>query len=223
MCGGRLPYCYVLKTFIHILIIVLLQIICFQHYAFAQDTVYFAKPEKPAKQKFSPDPLKATMLAVAFPGAGQIYNRKYWKVPVAYGLLGAALYFVGFNSSNYVTYMKAYQDFTDDIPETNSYLKIKGLGELDPAQYDRELNPRGYSHYKDALLGAVDDYKRYRDLSYILTGLWYIASILDANVDASLFNYDVSNNLDIAVMPVQTARPGSHLGAGVNVGLMFNF
>jgi hypothetical protein len=208
-----------LKTLIKISIFVILQIICFQPDTFAQDTVYF---EKPARQKFSPDPVKATMLAVALPGMGQVYNRKYWKVPVVYVTLTGLLYAVGRNSSNYTTYMKAYQDFTDRIPQTNSYIKIGGLEDVDPI-YDEINNPEIYLNYKEQMVRLIDYYKKNRDLSYIGIGLWYIASIIDANVDASLFNYDVSDNLDVAVMPIQTPLPGGYMGAGVNVSFMFNF
>ena len=61
------------------------------------------------------------MLAVALPGAGQIYNRKFWKIPVVYAGFGVLFYTAGVNSRNYTLYIQAYQDFTDVIPETDSY------------------------------------------------------------------------------------------------------
>jgi len=165
------------------------------------------------------------MLAVAFPGLGQIYNRKYWKIPLVYAGFGALIYSAGFNSSNYNTYMVAYQDFTDVIPETKSY---QDLIKADPETYDPVLHPDTYdpstaSYYKDAMLRQVDYYKRYRDLSYIGIAGWYLISILDANVDASLFNYDISDNLDIAVVPVQLSLPGGFMGAGLYVSLKVTF
>ena len=69
----------------------------------------------------------------------------------------------------------------------------------------------------------VDYYKRYRDLSYIGIAAWYLISILDANVDASLFNYDISDNLDITFVPVKMSLPGSFTIAGLNVSLKVNF
>ena len=76
--------------------------------------------------KFSP--MKATMLSAALPGFGQIYNRKYWKIPLVYGGFGALGYAVIFNSSYYNKFTRAYSDFTDNIPQTNSYLKmIRGM------------------------------------------------------------------------------------------------
>ena len=116
-----MPVCFILKTFQKILIILILQLFCIQQYSFAQDSLSVTKP---VKHKFHAEPLKATMMAVVIPGLGQIYNRKYWKIPLVYAGFGGLIYSVGINSSNYNTYMKAYQDFTDDIPETESYLDI---------------------------------------------------------------------------------------------------
>lgn len=211
-----------MKIIHKILIIVILQLICIQQNIFSQDTVTIAKP---VKQKFKPETLKATMMAVSFPGLGQIYNRKLWKIPVVYAGFGALIYSAGLNSKNYNLYMKAYQDFTDLIPQTQSYTR---LILSDPATYDPVLHPKTYSlstysYYKDGMLRMVDYYKRYRDLSYIGIAGWYLISILDANVDASLFNYDVSPNLNLTLVPIQMTLPGGFMGAGVGVDLIINF
>lgn len=188
----------------------------------AQDSLSVSRP---ARLKVKKEPLKATMMAVAFPGFGQIYNRKYWKIPLVYAGFGALIYSAGFNAKNYNLYMKAYQDFTDAIKGTDSYLQ---LIRAEPSTYDPVLYPLTYvpsnaSYYKDGMLRMVDYYKRYRDLSYIGIAGWYLISILDANVDASLFNYDISNDLEIAIAPVQLPLPGGFLGAGLNVRLTINF
>lgn len=196
----------------------MLQCIVFQTDIIAQDTI-----PVPVKKKFVADPMKATMLAVVFPGLGQIYNRKFIKVPFVYAGFGGLAYTATFNSNNYVRYMRALQDFIDEIPETNSYLEIERFREIDPSEYDRITNLQGYTHYQDQLTRIVDYYRRYRDLSYIGIGVWYLITILDANVDASLFNYDISDNLDVAVMPSQVHLPGGYPGAGVNVSLTVNF
>jgi hypothetical protein len=195
-----------------------------KQHIFAQDTIVDAKP---SKHKFIPEPLRATMLAVSFPGLGQIYNRKYWKIPVVYAGFGALIYSVSSNSKYYITYMKAYQDFTDNILVTNSYLKIISPT-VDRSTYDPLYNPSGYdlstyTTYKQAMLRMVDYYKRYRDLSYIGIVGWYLFSILDANVDASLYNYEVNNNLNITLAPVQMSLPGGFIGAGLSVDLKVNF
>ena len=164
------------------------------------------------------------MLAFAFPGLGQIYNRKYWKIPLVYAGFGGMVYALGFNTNLYNDYMKAYQDFTDNIPETDSYVNfVRGM---DPAEYDPVKHPganqSNVSWVKDGLLKNVDYYKRYRDLSYIGIAAWYLLSALDANVDASLFNYDISDNLDLSIAPLQIKSP-DYIGAGLNVSFKINF
>ncbi len=191
------------------------------HNLSAQDTIAVSKPSKPA---FKPEPLKATMLAVAFPGLGQVYNRKYWKIPLVYAGFGALVYSISFYTTHYNDMMKAYQDFTDKVPETSSYTRYV---RIDPAEYDPVLHPETYnpsteSWVKDGLLSGVDAYKKYRDLSYIGIAAWYLLSVLDANVDASLFNYDITNNLDLALSPLQAPAPGLY-GAGFNLSLLITF
>jgi hypothetical protein len=174
---------------------------------------------------FKAEPLRATMLALAFPGLGQIYNKKYWKVPFVYAGFGGVIYAVIYNSSHYNTFLKAYQDFTDDIPETDSYLKL--IKNADPSTYDPVLYPKTYipsnaSWYEERMLRQVDYFRKYRDLSYIGIAAWYLVTVLDANVDASLFNFDISNNLEVAVAPVQMPLMGYSL-LGLNVSLRVTF
>jgi len=183
----------------------------------AQDSLAVVEPVRP---KFKPETLRATMMAVTLPGLGQIYNRKYWKIPVVYVGFGALAYSAGFNSKHYTKYLRAYQDLTDGIPQTNSHVD---LIPDDPANYDPVTNNNLYSAYSEGMLRFVNYYKRYRDLSYIGIAGWYLISILDANVDASLFNYDISNNLDISFVPMRLTLPGGFAGAGFGVDLKLNF
>jgi hypothetical protein len=199
-----------------------MQLLCSYQNINAQDT---SSVSPPARRMFKKEPLKATMLAVAFPGLGQIYNRKYWKIPLVYAGFGGLVYSLGFNTSSYNKLMKAYQDFTDKIPGTDSYVKL--ITWADPSAYDPVLAPDTYdpskaSWVKDRLLQGVDYYKKYRDLTYIGIAAWYLISVLDANVDASLFNYDISDKLDLEVAPVQLPVPG-YSGAGLNLSLIFTF
>jgi hypothetical protein len=192
-----------------------------QQNGFAQDTVSFVKPKK----HFKAEPLKATMLAVALPGAGQIYNRKYWKIPVVYAGFGVLFYTASFNGKNYTTYMKAYQDFTDVIPQTDSYIPLIPADpkEYDPVLYPDDYDPSQASYYEDGLLRMVDYYKRYRDLSYIGIAAWYLLSILDANVDASLFDFDVTDNLDLTLAPTLMTLPGGYTGAALSASIKWTF
>jgi hypothetical protein len=201
----------------------------------AQDTVTVSNPLKstldtasvPAfsKKDTKLSPLKATMLAATFPGAGQIYTRRYWKVPIVYAGFGGLGYAVSYNSKWYNTYSKAYNDFTDQSPETASYADL--IIGIDREVYDPSLNSdhfdSGRSQYiKDQLLNKVDYFRRYRDLSLIGIGAWYLLSILDANVDASLFDYDVSDNINLSVAPFQFPLY-NYAAVGVSLTFKINF
>jgi hypothetical protein len=212
-----------LKTFKNILIILILLLVCSLQIIIAQDTIPSVNA-RPLKARFQAEPMKATMMAVVLPGLGQIYNRKYWKIPLVYAGFGGLFFSAGFNSTKYNQYMEAFQDFTDGVPKTKSYLDIIPSS-VDSDTRDPVLNysPAEEAHWKERLIQGIDYYKRYRDLSYIGIAGWYLISILDANVDASLFNFDISNNLDIAVYPVSVPLPGGFTGAGVNVGMTVVF
>lgn len=166
-------------------------------------------------------PVKATMMAAAFPGLGQIYNRKYWKIPLVYAGFGALGYSIMRNSQNFNGYMAAYQDLTDEIPETMRYQEYTPSfdpGEIDPALGADNYNAQTYTWVKDQMLNAVSYYRRYRDLSYIGVGFWYILSILDANVDAVMSDYDISPDLNVSVNPVPVNTVyGNTMGVGVKL------
>jgi len=190
----------------------------------AQDSLSVKPDKKKEKTEFIADPQRATMLALTLPGLGQIYNRKYWKVPIVYAGFGGLVYSIGYNSALYTKYMKAYQDFIDLIPETDSYLEVLDFAdprEYDPVLYPKSYNASYYAHYQEGMLRQIDYNRKYRDLSYIGIALWYMVTVLDANVDASLFNYDISDNLAIIVAPVQV--PSSATGLGVNISMLVNF
>lgn len=166
-------------------------------------------------------PVKATMMAAAFPGLGQVYNKKYWKIPFVYLGFGALGYSIINNSQNFNDYLNAYSHLTDGIPETVGYQEL-GLsfdpGEIDPALEAENYDAQTHSWIKDQLLNAVSYYRKYRDLSYIGVGFWYLISILDAHVDAVLFDYDISPDLSITIEPVPiTMAYGRTVGVGVKV------
>jgi hypothetical protein len=213
-----------LRTVQEIKIILITLFFCLSHNLSAQDTVAISRAEK---RVLILEPMKATMLAVAFPGLGQVYNRKFWKVPFVYAGFGGLAYSVSFNSSKYNEMMKAYQDFTDKIPETNSYATLSWLKVTQPSEYDPVLYPKSYNPslakwVEDNLIKSIDYYKKYRDLSYIGIAAWYLLTVLDANVDASLSNFDVSDDLNIEVKPLQLPVPGV-VGAGINISFIYTF
>ncbi len=153
----------------------------------------------------SHSPAKASLYSAIFPGLGQVYNKKYWKLPLIYGGFGALGYAVTFNQTNFSKYKNAYIDFTDELPETQSYLDVIS-GNLNPADFDPVLHPDTYDSqqakwFSEQLDHNMDYYRRNRDLSYIgLVGL-YLLNIVDATVDAHLFDYDISNDLSMKVEP----------------------
>jgi hypothetical protein len=211
-----------LKKDYHIILILLLLLVLPWQIIFAQDSLSVVPT---GKRNLKRTPMKATMLSAVFPGFGQIYNRKYWKIPLVYAGFGSLGYAVIFNSKNFNKYTKAYQDFTDKIPETASYLKLIRMSDpkdYDPVLYPDTYNPSEASWIKDRLLVGVDYFKRYRDLSYIGIAAWYVISILDANVDASLSDYDIGENINISLAPVQI--PFNNFAvAGINLSMKINF
>lgn len=147
-------------------------------------------PVEVPKKLFIPSPSKATWLAVVFPGGGQIYNRKYWKLPIIYGGFAGCAYALSWNSKMYKDYTQAYLDIIDNNPNTNSYQDL-----LPPnANYDTE-------QLKSILRKRKDTFRRYRDLSIFAFIGVYLISIVDAYVDAELSNFDISPDLSMRVEP----------------------
>lgn len=139
-------------------------------------------------------PRKATLYSAVLPGLGQIYNRKYWKVPIVYGGFATLGYFINFNNDEYVKYRQAYSDIIDDDPNTISYIKLVS----DP----NRLKDDKISQLTENLRKAKDYWRRNRDLVVIGTAVFYAVNIIDASVDAHFFNFDISDDLTINWVPV---------------------
>ena len=142
------------------------------------------------KKIFVPNPTKATWLAVVFPGGGQIYNRKYWKLPIIYGGFAGCAYALSWNGKMYKDYSQAYLDIMDSNPNTKSYEDL-----LPPnSSYNEE-------QLKSTLKRRKDMFRRYRDLSIFAFIGVYLISIIDAYVDAELSNFDITPDLSMKVEP----------------------
>ena len=197
----------------------------------ADTLVTFASPVVTPvfKEQSVISPLKATMLAAAFPGLGQVYNRKYWKIPIVYAGFGAVGYSIVFNTSSFNDYLRGYQDLTDDIAGTDSYRKLLRKSVYTPEQIDKalgsdEYDPKLGSWVEDQFRNAIDYYRRYRDLSYIGVAVWYLITIIDAHVDANLADYDVGENLRLEIEPVTINYPGVNgIGLGMGLGVKLTF
>ncbi len=147
--------------------------------------------------EFKPDPKRAVIYSAIFPGLGQIYNRKYWKLPIIYGGFIGCAYSITWNSTQYNDYKQAYSDIVDNDPNTDSWKNMIRYG-INPD----ELTPSQISSYADAFKNKKDYYRRYRDLSYIITVGVYALCMLDAYVDAQLFDFDISPDLSMRMEPV---------------------
>ena len=162
------------------------------------DTV---KPlESAAPKAFKPIPKTAVLLGL-IPGMGQVYNRKYWKLPLVYGGLMACFYAINWNHGNYQDYYSAYIDIYEDSQHPHdpaswkeSWQNLLPAG-VDPANYVQDQN------FHDALKRKKDFYRRYRDLSIIISVGVYALSLVDAYVDAQLFDFDISEDLSIQMVP----------------------
>ena len=142
--------------------------------------------------RFIPDPKKALWLAIVIPGGGQIYNRKYWKLPLVYGGFLGCVYAMTWNNTMYRDYSQAYIDIMDSDPNTKSYENFI------PVQYDVEANK---THLQDVFRRKKNYYRRFRDLSmFCMIGV-YALSIIDAYVDAELSSFDISRDLTMKVHP----------------------
>ena len=167
---------------------------------------------KTAKKLWIPNSTKATWLAIAFPGGGQIYNRKFWKLPIIYGGFAGCAYALTWNTKMYKDYSQAYQDIMDANPNTNSF---------------QELLPPNYniseSQLKELLRKRKDTFRRYRDLSIFAFIGVYLISVIDAYVDAELSDFDITPDLSMRVEPTLMNDQFRNGSKSVGVQCSFRF
>ncbi len=189
-------------------------------------SVVVNKKEKKEKVKrdwstWTPDPQRALWLALVLPGAGQIYNRKYWKLPIIYGGFMGCIYALTSNNMMYKDYSQAYLDIMDNDPTTASYNKFLHLGR----QIDMN-NEQQVKRYQELFKSRKDKYRRWRDMSFFVMLGVYAISVIDAYVDAELSVFDISKDLSLKVEPtiIPNRMGGNPLQAqsiGVNCSLNF--
>ena len=166
------------------------------------------KPAKKAKEKKPHSPTKATIMSACLPGLGQIYNGKWWKVPIVYAGSGGLGYLVYSNYYEYRSYLHAYEFKTGDLPEGVTL-----------NQHETELANK----YADSQLQTYkESYRRDFEFYGILTVAWYGLNILDACVDGHLYSYDISDDLSLSVDPyLRSAEPPIKMPQYAQVGLSF--
>ena len=192
----------------------------------AQDSSNLAKLNqslKPVKKKrdwrtWHPEAKRAMWMALVLPGAGQIYNRKYWKLPIIYGGFVGCAYAITWNNQMYHDYSQAYLDIMDDDPNTQSYNQFLHLGAtIDASNIDR---------YKEIFRKRKDKFRRWRDMGvFVMIGV-YAFSVIDAYVDASLSEFDISDDLTLRVEPTvmndkRTNNPFKSASLGLQCSLKF--
>ncbi len=156
---------------------------------------------------------KATTLACIFPGAGQVYNKSYWKVPFVVGGFASLIYCIDWNNRGYQRFKKAYNLLSDY--------------EAHPENYPDGPTDEFHGRYSASFIQNLrNNYRRNRDLCIILTGALYVLQIVDAHVDAHLKDYDISDDLSMNLEPlvdytyVPTAG-GNRPVFGFNMSLKF--
>jgi hypothetical protein len=185
-----------------LLILLISQITCHSQ---ETDTISAQQSDTLIAQETSADtlteehsPAKAALLAAALPGLGQIYNNKIWKVPLVYIGAGIIYYAYDFNSRHYDEYKTAYSRFINgQIDEYNGITTEEGLKR------------------------AKDYYRRYRDLNILLFAGMYLLQIIDATVDAYLFNFDVSEDITMNLSPKAVHSKTNYAIPGIKFSINF--
>ena len=144
------------------------------------------------RKQWVPNPTTATWLALVIPGGGQIYNRKYWKLPIIYGGFAGCAYALTWNGKMYNDYQDAYVDAVNGNWDSSSITDL-----LPPGYIERV----GQSQVTETLRRRKDTYRRWRDLSIFAMVAVYLISVIDAYVDAELSNFDISPDLSMKIEP----------------------
>ena len=152
-------------------------------------------------------------MALVIPGGGQIYNRKYWKLPIFYGGFAGCAYALTWNSKMYKDYSNAYKDAVRGNWQSSS---IQDL--LPPGYTDRVST----TQLTETLRKRKDTYRRYRDLSIFAFIGVYLLSVVDAYVDAELSNFDISPDLSMRVEPAVLNNSPTH-SSSKSVGVQCSF
>lgn len=165
-----------------------------------------------------PNAKRALWLALVIPGGGQIYNRKYWKLPIFYGGFVGCIYAITWNNQMYHDYAQAYMDIMDNNPETKSYEQFLHFG--------NQVTDENRTRYQELFRKRKNRFRRWRDLASFVTIAVYAVSVIDAYVDASLSDFDISPDLSLHIAPRvmndgTSANPLQSSAIGLGVGLRF--
>lgn len=157
--------------------------------------------ERQQRHHFKPDPMRSMWLALVFPGGGQIYNRKYWKLPIFYGGFLGCTYALNWNSQMLRDYSQAYLDIMDSDPATKSYEKMLPMGYDITGKEER---------FKTTFKNKKNYFRKYRDMSIFAFVGVYALAVIDAYVDAELSSFDISRDLSMQWCPTLIQQSPRH-------------
>lgn len=171
-------------------------------------------------------PHRATIYAMVLPGLGQVYNRQWWKLPILYGGVGATVYGISWNSRNLKKYKSAYIDYSRYLedksknpelpyPENPSWEKVYLGGNVENFTSQQQMN------FQTQLKNRKTNFKRNRDLLYIVMGGIYAIQIIDACVFAHFYDFEINEDLSLNVQPESFYTPAA--GGMVGLTLTLNF
>lgn len=168
-------------------------------------------------EDFQPDPTKAVIYSAIFPGLGQIYNKKYWKLPIVYGGFFGVVYAVSWNGSIYGSYRDGYKDIMLDPARRTRWHELVS----DP---ERVLNDAQLlTQTKESIKRKRDNFRRNRDLAIIIGVGLYALCMIDAYVDAQLYNFTVTPDLSMTVAPIVwgPSNYSNSVAVGVQCNIVF--
>lgn len=145
------------------------------------------------------DPRKAILYAAVLPGAGQVYNKKFWKLPLVYGGFAGGIFVISVYQGEYVKYKNELFNILNDPLIKQS--------------------PKGFT--EEQLRSFINSNRRQRDFFCAITGLWYVLQMVDAHVDAHLKEFDLNPQLQVKIEPAVTNDPLTGRSTGLSLKLRF--
>jgi len=189
-----------------------------QQLIISNDSLQVTMPVK----KVDRSPKKASIYAALFPGLGQIYNRKYWKLPIVYGGYAGLIYVLGWNNSNYKDFFQGYRIIAQySSVETMKPEERDFLDNLIKNPSISLDNPSTFTYISAQLKSGKDYYRRNRDLTIIGIAALHVLSIIDASVDANLFDFDISDDLSMRIEPMPVNLGNQNMVMGFNLSINF--
>ena len=167
-------------------------------------------------------PKKASIYAALFPGLGQIYNRKYWKLPIVYGGYAGLIYVLGWNNNQYKDYFQGYRIILQYSSAAN--MKPEERKFLDNLIKNPSIsldNASTFTYISAQLKSGKDYYQRNRNLTIVGIAALHVLSIIDASVDANLFDFDISDDLSMRIEPMPIYLGNQEPIMGFNLSINF--